>query len=246
MITRLNLLVRRLSRQYWFAQRFFQILTDYCWPTVLGFWEFDLQEKDEAPEQRDEQIYWHFASIDDCRRWNDSGADGFSKDDCGLLMSLIEKGDRVLVGQLPQTLRQELYDDFSNGERTKWPEDLPDCYAVCATDWKPMTDRVSFRMEKGEGIIRTVYTRTACRRRGLATRLYARWVKIASSEHFGRLFVDIETSNLGSIHAAENAGAVRLRSANFYCFRFFKRSYAWPTGSLRDRFFYNTPSVRER
>lgn len=233
MITQLNLLVRSLSRRSRLLRRFFEISTDYCWLSVLGFWEFDLHQ---SPKNDDEQteipaIRWYFADVEDCRRWSRSGVDGFSENNCQLLASLIEKGDRVLVGQLPTGMRREIY-----GEISGYPDDLPDCYAACAVDWKPMTKRIVFCMEEGEGIIRTVYTRQACRRRGIARRLYGKWVEIVSREGFKRLYVDIDTSNTSSIYAAEQAGAHRLSSERFYVFRFFKSSFGLASGSFRSRF----------
>lgn len=229
LVTLSNALVRRLSDRFGLLRRLFQILTDYAWMSVYYFWEFDLKDADRPWRNVDlDSLRWKLATTEDCRSWIRNAVDGFSAADCNLLLSLIEKGDRVLVGYLPDSRRKELYGTSS-------PDDLPDCYAACATIIKPITKSCSFQMQDGEGTVRTVYTRRAARGLGLARSLYAQWAETTAKEGFQRLFIDIESSNLPSIRAVEKAGAHRIDSFVFYQIRFFKRSYILPFGSLRSR-----------
>lgn len=229
-ISNLNILVRRLSERSKLLKRLFQVLTDYAWITVYYFWEFDLKRSDKPWERINvDSIHWVIATAEDCRRWNRNEADGFFPDDCELLLSLIEKGDRLLVGRLPDEVREKLYDKCSS-------DDPPDCYAVCATGIKPLTQSCFFQMHEGEGTVRTVYTRKVARGQGLATALYAKWAELTASDNFDRLFIDIESSNVPSFRAVEKAGANRIDSFVFFQIRLFKRSFVLPFGSLRQRF----------
>lgn len=225
MITRFNLFARKRREHGGLPGRFFDVLTDLCWVRTLGFWSFDLRRPDPPWSKfRDDSIRWTFASTEDCRRWERTGSDGFSPDDCDLLVRLIEHGDRVLVGRIAGIEREN-----------EASEDVPDCYAVRATGRKPMTERCCFRTEPGEAVIRTVYTRNVFRGRGLATRLYAEHCRLAAEDGLTALLVDIESSNTASIRAAEKAGAVRVAGTTFYWIRLLKHSFYFMTGGLRSR-----------
>ncbi len=219
MITLMNRIAARL-RQTKYVGRLVNILTDYLWVRILYFWEFDLNRTD-APWRTpdDGAVRWGLATVDDCRQWKRNDVDGFSPDDCELLIQLIEQGNFVLAG-------------FDNKNETN----IPDCYAACAVGTKPMTQRCGFHMEPNEGTIRTVYTRIHSRGRGLATRIYAQLCRIASERGFGKLYVDIDSSNRPSFRAAEKAGAIRMKGTTVYELRFLKRSYVFVRGSLRNRF----------
>ena len=199
--------------------RLVNILADHLWIRTLYCWEYDLHRTDAPWRSPDDgTIHWSLATIEDCRNWSQLGGDGFSKDDCELLIRLIEQGHFVLTG------------------RGVVDQQVPDCYAACVTGRKPMTHRCFFQMLPGEGAIRTVYTRMAVRGRGLATRLYAQMCRTASERGFDRLYVDIDSSNRASIRAAEKAGAFRIEKTTIYELRWLKRSYLLVCGTLRTRF----------
>ncbi|MDR1963266.1 MAG: GNAT family N-acetyltransferase [Planctomycetaceae bacterium] len=224
LITKMNLFARKLSSNGKYFRRFVDIFTDYLWIRSLAFWEFDLTLPDSQWKrfrtENDNFIRWSFATLEDCQCWSESGADGFSKDDCELLRQLIEQGGFVLTG----------YANFSVSPM------IPDCYAACVTGLKPMTQHCFFRMEQNEGVIRTVYTRQQSRGRGLATRLYAEICCIAEERGFKKLFVDIDCSNLPSIRAVEKAGAGWNPQSYFWELRLFKHSFGFPARKFRQRF----------
>lgn len=223
MIRQLNLLALSLRKKGFPFQRAIDILYDWSWIRTLGFWQFDLDRTESVQEPT---LNWSFADEQDCLRWQSSGADGFDPAQCELFLELLRQNNRMLIGRIDAS------------------EDIPDCYAFCATGSKPMTQKMSFHLDPGEGIIRTVYTREHCRGQGLATRLYSHWVSLAKESGLSRLLVDIDLSNTASIRAAEKAGAVRIPTI-FYHIRFMKRSFSLTLGPMRNRIRnrHNSPRI---
>jgi GNAT superfamily N-acetyltransferase len=232
MITGINIFVRKLRGRGKFLRRCIDILTDYFWIRSLGFWEYDLTRTDAAWlkfRNENQLIRWRLATAEDCQDWSESGADGFSKEDCELLIQLLKSPEHfVLVGY---KFRSKNENDNENKIET-----IPDCYAVCVTGKKPMTHRISFQMESNEGTIRTVYTRQGSRGQGFATQLYAEICCIAQEKGFNKLYVDIDTSNFASIRAAEKAGGILVPKMFFFELRFFKHSFGFVAGNYQNKF----------
>jgi GNAT superfamily N-acetyltransferase len=232
MIACFNRLVRIVARQGRIPRRIVEIITNYCWMRTAGFWLFDLTRPGDSwrrfREQQDSIVRWELATVENCRRWSKSGADGFSSYQCELLIRLIEEKHLVLVGYL---------NDSDNGNLG-----VPDCYATLAFGRKPMTEQCSFYTEPDEGTIRTVYTRERSRGRGLATQIYAELCSLAEERGLTKVYVDIDFSNVASIRAAEKAGGILMRGVAVYYFVFFKRAYLFfAQGSLKNRLRHPIP-----
>ena len=227
MITLINRLANYVAKQGRIPRRIIEILKSYCWVRVMRFWIFDLTRVD-APwrkfrKQSESLIRWERATLENCRRWIQSGADGFTSWQGELMIQLIEQEHLVLVG----------YIDNSDNSATQ----VPDCYATLAFGHKPMTQHCSFYMEPNEGTIRTVYTRERLRGRGLATKIYAELCCLAKERGLTKVYVDIDSSNIPSLRAAEKAGGVRMQDVVVYHFTFRKHIYqVWAQGSLKNRF----------
>ena len=226
MITFINRLAIRVAERGRITAGIVRRIKNYCWIRTTGLWHFDLTRPD-APwrlfrEQPDNTVRWEQATVENCRRWVESGADGYTSWRGELLIQLIEQKHLVLVGYAKNP-------DDSNSQ-------VPDCYATLAFGHKPMTTQCSFYMEPDEGTIRTVYTREQARGRGLATKIYAELCCLAEERGLTRVYVDIDFSNIASYRSAEKAGAVRLRDIVIYETTFFKRAHIFVLGALKNRF----------
>jgi len=224
--TFINRLANTISKRGRIPRRIVEILKNYCWVRPVGFWLFDLTQSD-APwrrfrEQHDNTVRWERATIERCRVWCESGADGFTGWRYDLLVRLIEEKRIVLVG-------------YAHNADNNDPQ-VPDCYTTLALGYKLVIRRCSFEMEPDEGAIQTAYTREQSRGRGLATRIYAELCCLAEELGLTKVYADIDLTNIASCRAAEKAGAFRMQDVIVYEITFFKHKYIVARGSLKNRF----------
>ena len=229
MITFINKLSRKIIARGGIPGKVAGRLQRVFWLRTYGVWMSDLATPDvpqlSCREQHAGSVHWELATIEDCLLWSQSGADGFAPWQCVMMSKCIEENRLVLVG----------YENAEN-DPAKRVLQVPDCYAILACDRKCVGTRCFFYAESGESVIHNLYVREQSRGRGLATRIYAEVHRRAQEYGLTKMYADIDLSNIASYKTAEKAGAVRIQDAIIYRVSFFKRSYIFARGSLKDRF----------
>ncbi len=215
MITWINQLARKLRKKNYFFRRLFDIWTDYLWIDKLVILRFDLDRINSLKKLEKCDVHWSLATVEDCR----ANFGNEHSPDISLFIKFIQRGDWVLAGRCSE--------QDSGGT---W-----DCHAACVFQSKPMSDTVEFHVREKEGFILIVFTREDKRGKGLAAGCIAEICRKAKERGVELLYIDISTSNMSSLRAAEKAGA-SYTDSYYYLFRILKKSYLFPLGALKNRF----------
>ncbi len=215
----MNMLARKLREKNYFFRRLFDIWTDYLWLDKMVILQFDLSNVDTSKRLEKTDVRWSLATVKDCQAFFEKEPSWANP----LFLKFIKQGDWVLTGHCG---------DQDNNET--W-----DCHAACVFRSKPMSEAVSFQVDAKEGFILIVHTREIKRGLGLAASCIAEICRRAEDRGCDRLYIDISTANAPSLRAADKVGAA-FTDSYYYLFRFLKKSYLFPFGSLKRRFIRDT------